>query len=60
MIKETTALPKGFEKVPEQGAVQYRAGAGTDNNKTQTVNFRGRPGGPPGRMMGQTVERLKM
>ena len=59
MIKENKALPKGFEKVPEQGAVQYRAGTAAEANKTQTVNFRGRPGGPPGRMMGQTVEKAE-
>ena len=43
-------LPKGFEKKPEQGTNMYKAGA------PNTMNFRGRPGGGPGRGMAQTVE----
>ena len=52
-------LPKGFEKVPEKVATQYRTGASKDGNQAPTVNFRGRPGGPPGRAMGQTVEKAE-
>ena len=51
-------LPKGFEKAPEQGAVQYKTGAPAGNSAPTTVNFRGRPGGP-GRGMGQTVEKAE-
>ena len=51
-------LPKGFEKAPEQGAIQYKTGAGTGGGNAPTVNFRGRPGGP-GRGMGQTVEKAE-
>ncbi len=51
-------LPKGFEKAPEQGAVQYKKATAAGNNTPATVNFRGRPGGP-GRGMGQTVEKAE-
>ena len=51
-------LPKGFEKAPEKVITQYRTGVANDGNKTPTVNFRGRPGGP-GRGMGQTVEKAE-
>ena len=47
-------IPQGFEKKPEPGANVYKAGA-PKQNAPNTVNFRGRPGGP-GRGMGQTVE----
>ena len=52
-------VPKGFEKVPEKVATQYRTGGSKDSNQAPTVNFRGRPGGPPGRAMGQTVEKAE-
>lgn len=48
-------LPKGFERMPEQGQPSYKAAASGKNKMSPTVNFRGRPGGP-GRNMGQTVE----
>ena len=48
-------LPKGFEKTPEQGVAQYKAGTASGSQAPATVNFRGRPGGP-GRGLGQTVE----
>lgn len=54
-MKEISNLPKGFEKAPEQGAVQYKTKTAAGGGGTPTVNFRGRPGGP-GRNMGQTVE----
>ena len=50
-----TELPKGFENPPKEVARAYH----TSDNKPgtpQTVNFRGRPGGGPGRGMAQTVE----
>lgn len=59
MLKEQNTLPKGFEKAPEGGAIQYRAKAGAEPNKGPTVNFRGRPGGGPGRGMAQTVEKAE-
>ena len=46
--------PIGFENKPEQGTVFFKADA-PKSSAPQTVNFRGRPGGP-GRGMGQTVE----
>ena len=52
-------LPKGFEKAPEKVITQYRTGGSKDGNQAPTVNFRGRPGGPPGRAMGQTVEKAE-
>lgn len=51
-MREEHRLPKGFEKMPKEG-IRYKAGAGSDNKTTPTLNFRGRPG-PRG--MGQTVE----
>ena len=54
-----TSLPQGFEKRPENVTAQYRAAAATNTTKTNTVNFRGRPGGGPGRNMGQTVEKAE-
>ena len=61
MLNENNPLPRGFEKIPENGAVQYRTNAtsNSNSNKVPTVNFRGRPGGPPGRAMGQTVEKAE-
>ncbi len=61
MLKEKNPLPRGFEKAPENGTVQYRTGtaSNSNSNKVPTVNFRGRPGGPPGRAMGQTVEKAE-
>ena len=57
-MPENKNLPKGFEKAPEQGVVQYKTGAPTGSSAPATVNFRGRPGGP-GRGMGQTVEKAE-
>ncbi len=54
-MKAFETLPKGFEKVPEQGNVLFKESVTGSNNSTPTVNFRGKPGGP-GRNMGQTVE----
>lgn len=48
-------LPKGFEKMPEQGANVYKTDA-PKQNASNSVNFRGRPGGGPGARMAQTVE----
>lgn len=61
MLNEKNPLLRGFEKIPENGAVQYRTNAtsNSNSNKVPTVNFRGRPGGPPGRAMGQTVEKAE-
>ncbi|MGM9602269.1 MAG: ABC transporter ATP-binding protein [Faecousia sp.] len=59
MLTEENALPKGFENIPEPGlAQQYGKGASAPD-KTPTVNFRGTPGGGPGRGMGQTVEKAE-
>lgn len=47
--------PKGFERRPEKGQSLYK----NDPSKQGTapsLNFRGRPGGGPGRGMGQAVE----
>ena len=55
-MRESKNLPKGFERTPEQGTFQYKAASTTTNKNTQTVNFRGRPGGGPGRNLGQNVE----
>ncbi len=49
------SLPKGFENAPGAQENVYRASA-AKNASQPTVNFRGRPGGGPGRNMGQTVE----
>ena len=54
-MKAFETLPKGFEKVPEQENILFKASTTGSNNSTPTVNFRGKPGGP-GRNMGQTVE----
>ena len=59
MLDEKNSVPQGFEKVPERSAIQYRLGASAEGNKAPTVNFRGRPGGGPGRGMGQTVEKAE-
>ena len=56
---EKNNVPQGFEKMPEKGTIQYRVGASSEENKAPTVNFRGRPGGGPGRGMGQTVEKAE-
>ena len=48
-------LPKGFEHAPKESGRTYRASANKPNSPP-TVNFRGRPGGGPGRGMAQTVE----
>lgn len=59
-MAEGKNYPKGFEKAPEKGAVQYKAGGTANGNgNAPTVNFRGRPGGGPGRGMGQTVEKAE-
>ena len=57
-INSTNNLPKGFEKAPEKGAIQYKTNDKPGNAAPNTVNFRGRPGGP-GRNMGQTVEKAE-
>lgn len=54
MLKQE--LPKGFEKHPDLEDLQYYAKAAREGN-AQTVNFRGRPGGGPGRNMGREVEK---
>lgn len=54
-MNKTQALPKGFEKVPEKDTNVYKSNA-PKQNEPAAVNFRGRPGGGPGRSMGQTVE----
>lgn len=48
-------LPKGFENPPKETTRSYRSND-TNPNSPQTVNFRRRPGGDPGRGMAQTVE----
>ena len=48
-------LPKGFEHAPKESGRTYRASENKPNSPP-TVNFRGRPGGGPGRGMAQTVE----
>lgn len=53
-MNRTQDIPKGFEKRPEQSQHAYRAQTGKSG--APTVNFRGRPGGGPGRGMGQAVE----
>ena len=58
MLTEKNSLPKGFEKVPEKGTIQYKTNTSAGGKHTPTVNFRGRPGGP-GRGMGQTVEKAE-
>ena len=47
-------LPKGFENPPKEASRTYRS-AESASRSPQTLNFRGRPGGP-GRGMAQTVE----
>lgn len=59
MSNEKNNIPQGFEKVPEKSVIQYRVGTAAEGNKAPTVNFRGRPGGGPGRGMGQTVEKAE-
>ena len=59
MLNDNNTIPQGFEKVPERSVIQYRAGAAAEGTKAPTVNFRGRPGGGPGRGMGQTVEKAE-
>lgn len=59
MLNEKNTIPQGFEKVPEKSVIQYRVGTAAEGNKAPTVNFRGRPGGGPGRGMGQTVEKAE-
>ena len=59
MSNEKNTIPQGFEKVPEKSVIQYRIGTAAEGNKAPTVNFRGRPGGGPGRGMGQTVEKAE-
>ena len=59
MSNEKNTIPQGFEKVPEKSVIQYRVGTAAEGNKAPTVNFRGRPGGGPGRGMGQTVEKAE-
>ncbi len=54
-MKYSANPPKGFENRPRQGENIYKAEA-QKQNAPQTVNFRGRPGGGPGRGMGQAVE----
>ena len=49
-------LPKGFENPPKEASRTYRS-AESASRSPQTLNFRGRPGGP-GRGMAQTVEPL--
>ena len=58
-MAEKNNIPQGFEKVPEKNVIQYKMGAAAEGNKAPTVNFRGRPGGGPGRGMGQTVEKAE-
>ena len=53
-MRELENLPKGFEKEPEQSKYQFKAATNVKKSN-QTVNFRGRPGGPA-RNIGQTVE----
>ena len=59
MMNEKNNVPQGFEKMPEKSVIQYKMGAAGEGNKAPTVNFRGRPGGGPGRGMGQTVEKAE-
>lgn len=47
-------MPKGFEHAPAENIRAYRSQQ-AKSRAPQTVNFRGRPGGP-GRGMGQAVE----
>ncbi|MBR6559454.1 MAG: ABC transporter ATP-binding protein [Clostridia bacterium] len=47
--------PKGFENRPEPKDNVYKTDP-AKQNAPSGVNFRGRPGGGPGRNMGQTVE----
>lgn len=54
-MAELYDLPKGFEKTPQQEKAVYKQKQKDINKSPQTVNFRGRPGGP-GRNMGQAVE----
>ncbi len=58
-MNEQNNLPKGFEKVPAKEAVQYKAVTASGGNAGPAVNFRGRPGGGPGRNMGQTIEKAE-
>ena len=48
-------LPKGFENRPEKGLNQYKKDSSKPNGPGG-MGFRGRPGGGPGRGMGQAVE----
>lgn len=54
-MSEMKNLPKGFEKIPKQDKIQYKAATTGTGKSAPAVNFRGRPGGPGGNM-GQTVE----
>lgn len=57
MSNSNTTLPPGFEHHPEgEQQVQYHTQA-PQKGGALTINFRGRPGGGPGRGMGQTVEK---
>lgn len=52
-----TPLPKGFEHAPQENVRIYGSGKAPAGHGTPPrVNFRGRPGGPPGRNMGRTIE----
>ena len=53
-MSKSLDLPEGFARRPEPGDRQYKKDA-PRNGAPNSVNFRGRPGGP-GRGMGQTVE----
>jgi len=53
-MSKSMDLPEGFARRPEPGDRQYRKDA-PKSGAPNSVNFRGRPGGP-GRGMGQTVE----
>ncbi len=59
MLTKENTLPKGFENIPDREEIKYYSSASSESDKAPTVNFRGRPGGGPGRGMGQTVEKAK-
>lgn len=56
-MAEVKNLPKGFEKAPKQGEIQYKTGGATGSSAPTSVNFRGRQG--VGKGMAQNVEKAE-
>ena len=56
-MTELHNLPEGFQKKPDAHGPLFKAETqSVSKNAAPTVNFRGRPGGGPGRGLGQSAE----